>query len=116
MNKTEAINAPLAELERKAWELLTNVKSCGGASKEGRRVVQRRLRAAGWRFCLQVCEVEHDDGYVSRWSDWSLIRPGCAPIEGDCVLDLVTGVSLDHCAHKLGHGNAVDGWRFFHST
>ena len=115
MNKTEAINAPLAELEKRSWELLTNVKFCGGASREGRRVVQRRLRAVGWRFYLRLFSTETDDGPV-RWNKWGMVRPGHPlPYDEAKVVDEVVGVSLNNCAHKLGSGNANEGWRIYHN-
>ena len=89
-------------LVSRAWTLLTNVKSCGGASRKGWALAQRRLRAMGYRFFL---------GYSTESGAraWGILAPGqSVPEWADFY---AVGVTLDHAAHKLGNGHACRGWR-----
>jgi len=95
----------IAELVATAWSLMTNTRSCGGASLHARPIAQRRLRAAGVRYYLGGYNATEDQQATNRWG---LLRPGEQPPPD---LDWVeTGVSLRHCAHKLGNGDACRGW------
>ena len=94
-----------AQLRAMAWTLLTNRRSCGGGSIKGRALAQRRVRAMGAKFYFIL-----GDG----WSQWGIVWPGEGiPATGDELV--VVGVSLDHCAHQFGGGNASVGWKAFHN-
>jgi len=97
MNATTANCATLDHLASYGWELLTNR---GYASRAARRIVQRRLRLAGYRFFFAL----HEDGPAQ----WGILSPG-APHTRECLV----GVTLDHCAHLMGMGNAREGWKDF---
>jgi len=97
MNATEATTASVSHLADYGWDLLTNR---GYASREARRIIQRRLRAAGYRFFFTL----HEDGPAQ----WGLLAPNAPRIR-----EMVVGVTLDHCAHQLGMGNASLGWKDF---
>lgn len=89
----------------RAWDLLTNF---GRASKAARREVQRRIRGLGCRFFLGF---KYEDEETNGYSQWGLLLKGEEP---PAYLDFVeVGVSLDACAHKIGDGNAPQGWRIY---
>ena len=98
MNATLATTAAIETLAKHGWELLT---SRGYASRAARRIIQRRLRAAGYRFFF----ILPDEGTAR----WGMLAPD-APIPQD---PHVIGVTLDHCAHQVGAGNASLGWKDF---
>ena len=87
----------------RAWAILTNIRLCGGGTRKGRQLAQRRVRRLGWRFFL-LPRVGEDA------SEWGMIAPGESGPDG-----AVVGVSLGHCAHQLGGGNATRGWTIYHA-
>ena len=96
------------ELVRQSWGILTNNRQSGGGSVKGRRLAQRRIRELGYRFFLGGWFASEG---IGSGSCWGMLRPGDRP---DSTLDWVeVGVSLNHCAHKLGAGNATEGWRIY---
>lgn len=100
MNATEAKASTLDHLADYGWDLLTNR---GYASREARRIIQRRLRQAGYRFFFAL----PDEGTAR----WGILSPSSSHTRDD--EQMVVGVSLDHCAHQLGMGNASLGWKDF---
>jgi len=95
-----------ATLLRYAWSIVTNNRQSGGGSVKGRRLAQRRLRGMGVRYYLGRGG-DWGNGYnvwgiLPRWEEF-------VAREGEMV---VTGVSIGHCAHKLGEGDARNGWDF----
>lgn len=118
--KPEIETADLAELKLIAWRLMTNVRQCGGATVAGRKVAQRRLRADGVRYYLATGTYEDGDT-VQTWRTWGVVGDGSwpsistGPHHGQDTIELVTGLSINHCAHKLGNGDARKGWAIFWS-
>jgi hypothetical protein len=91
-----------------AWTILTNVRQCGGGSVKGRKVAQRRLRAMGAKFYLAI----NDSLDQGRWTEWGFVLPG-EPLPQAAEGSLVTGVTINACAAKLGHGCAKRGWEIY---
>jgi len=100
MNATEASTANITHLADCGWDLLTNR---GYASKSAQRIIQRRLRAEGYRFFFAL----PDEGTAR----WGILSPSSSHTRDD--EEIIVGVSLDHCAHQLGMGNASLGWKDF---
>lgn len=90
-----------AELIRNAWSILTNVRQCGGGSVKGRKLAQRRIRSLGVRFYLLL---------GTDYNEWGYIKSGDRLPEGG---RLFTGVTLNHCAAKIGGGCAKRGWDIY---
>jgi len=101
MNATAAAASTVADLAPRAWELLTNR---GYASRAARRIIQRRLRAAGYRFYIAL----PDEGPAR----WGILSPGAGIPRPEDEFYYV-GVSLNHCAHQMGNDNAAIGWKDF---
>lgn len=103
INVTIASSSPIAFLTEMAWEFLT---SRGYASKAAKRIIQRRVRQAGYRFYFFL----PDEG-PAQWGMFAPheVMPPSFTKEGI----IYTGVTLDHCAHQMGEGNANHGWRKF---
>ena len=103
------------EFISRAWEILTNVPDCGGASKSAMPLARRRFRQLGGKMFLALCEEETDDtatgeAIVRRWTQWGIVWRGedlPLPTFG-CVARI--GQTLGHCAHILGGGEAKRGW------
>ena len=100
MNATTATTATLEHLADYGWDLLTNR---GYASRAAQRIIQRRLRQAGYRFFFTL----HEDGPAQ----WGLLAPDAPRIREN--QEMIVGVTLDHCAHQMGMGNAKNGWKDF---
>jgi len=101
MNATEAEASTLDHLAKHGWELLTNR---GYASRAAQRIIQRRLRAEGYRFFIAL----PDEG-PARWG----ILPPAAGVPRPEDEFYYVGVSLNHCAAQMGNGNATQGWKDF---
>jgi hypothetical protein len=99
INAETAAAASIEDLAHRAWEFLT---SRGYASRAARRVIQRRLRAAGYRFYIAL----PDEGPARC----GLLFPG-ETLSPDGLL--YVGVTINHCAHMFGDGNASQGWKDF---
>ena len=97
-----------AELRRDAWSITTNNRQAGGGSVKGLRLAQRRLRAAGVRYYL--ARGRFADENETPWGSWGIVGDHDWSVTKVTAEELVTGVSLDHCAHKLGDGCAKRGW------
>lgn len=96
-----------------AWEATTNRKRCGGMNSRCRAVIHRALRRAGYHFYLAV----YDDNQGNSFHKWGIIHENGLPalLAGEDLVALKTGYTLSHAAHKLGRGNAAEGWKFFWS-
>lgn len=104
-----------SEFASRAWEILTNIPDCGGASKSAMPLARRRFRQLGGKMFLALCSEETDDTatgetIIRRWTQWGILWPGQTPPEGDLV---EVGQSLQHCAAKLGSGDAKIGWSLY---
>jgi hypothetical protein len=89
------------QLVNAAWTLLTNNRQCGGGTVKGRALAQRRLRRMGFKFYL---------GRDGNGNIWGMVAMNeTIPVGIDHI---EIGVTLNHCAHKLGKGDATKGWKF----
>jgi hypothetical protein len=105
------------EFISRAWEILTNIPECGGASKSAMPLARRRFRLLGGKMFLALCSEETDDtatgeAVTRKWGQWGIIWAGENPPVSDSDY-IVTGTSLAHCAAKLAGGDAGMGWSIY---
>jgi len=88
------------------WSSTTNRRSCGGLNATAKAVIHRALRKAGWVFFLAT--------YDGGGNQWGLIRKeNIHELKSEDIIEVQTGYTLSAAAHKMGYGNANEGWNFY---
>lgn len=93
-----ALNESLEQI----WSASNNVRSCGGLNRKAKAVINRALRREGYKFYLLLEEDEQSGRLIGFWG-----------LSRNPPVGSVTGYTLNQAAHKLGNGDASQGWKFY---